>query len=525
MNLVMSSFRKYWVLFLILLYLILNLATLTRFPLMHSDESWLSGLSRHILVTRDYAETEPFFDLKPRHPHALKIIFHSLQILIIKAFGYTLFNVRLLSLVFGLAALYSFYRLCRLVLPSPKWALWTCLLMGIDIQFIYASHFGRQEIILLWAMVFGMYYFFKNLNSHRYLHGLFLGALAGSGIGIHPNSLIIMLAFFGIYLTYLLQKKINLRSLLVLGLGFTIPVLFLTFLSFRFDPNFLNNYFTYGQEQFKILSPFSARLARLADFFKAIYLRQGGAYYLPDLKIQSILLTFIILSGLTTIERNREGDRKLTPSWLIASFSAIIAGLVIIGRYNTTSIVFVTPLVYLLVGFSLAKIPAQSDKIIPPLLATAIFASTLLNIYPYLKYDYDSYLGEITAAVGPGRKVLASLNAEYAFEDGKLHDLRNLSFLKRQELTVAEYISRNCIEYLIYPEGLDFIYQTRPKWNGIYGHLPYYPELKQFIKEKCTLILSFEAPAYGIEIPAYVGRKNWRISVYRVIHDSTVSNN
>ena len=197
----------------------------------------------------------------------------------------------------------------------------------------------------------------------------------------------------------------------------------------------------------------------------------------------------------------------------------------IIGRYNTTSIVFVTPLVYLLVGFSLAKIPAQSGKIIPPLLALAIFTSTLLNIYPYLKYDYHSYLGGITAAVGPGRKVLASLNVEYAFEDGKLYDLRNLSYLKRRGLSFAEYIGQNRIEYLIYPEGLDFIYQTRPKWNGVYGHLPYYLELKEFIREKCKLVNSFAAPAYGIEIPAYVGRKNWRISIYRVSYDSALSNN
>jgi 4-amino-4-deoxy-L-arabinose transferase-like glycosyltransferase len=525
MNSVMSSFRKYWALLLILLYILLNLATLTRFPLMHSDESWLSGLSRHILITGDYAAIEPFFDLKPRNPHALKIIFHSLQMLVIKLFGYNLFNMRLLSLVFGLATLCFFYRLCRLVLPAPKWARWACLLMGTDIQFIYASHFGRQEIILLWVMVFGLHYHFNNLNSHRYRHDLILGVLAGLSIGIHPNALIILLAFGGIYLTHLFQKRINFRSLSILGLSFTIPVLFFILLSFQLDPNFLSNYFTYGQEQFKIFSPFSARLSKLATFLKAIYLRQGGTYYLPDLKAQSLLITIIVLLDLTNFWRNRKEGRKSAPSWLIVSFITIIVGLVVIGRYNPTSVVFFTPLIYLLIGFSLAKIPEQCDKIIPQLLALAIFASTLLNIYPYLKYDYDSYLKEITAVVGPGRKVLASMNAEYAFEDGNLFDLRNLSFLKRRGLSFAEYIDQNRIEYLIYPEGLDFIYQTRPKWNGVYGHLPYYPELKQFIKEKCKLINSFAAPAYGIEIPAHIGRKNWQISIYQVDYDSTLSKN
>lgn len=517
MNSVIPSLRKYWAPFLILLYILLNLATLTRFPLMHSDESWLSGLSRHILITGDWAGTEPFFDLKPRNPHALKLIFHSLQMLVIKLFGYTLFNMRLLSLVFGLATLYSFYRLGRLVWPTPKWALWVCLLMGIDVQFIYASHFGRQEIILLWVLVWGIYFYFKNLSAHHYRHDLILGALAGVSMGVHPNGLIIMLVFSSIYLSQLLRKKSSLRSLLMLGLGYAIPVLCLILLSFRLDANFLSNYFTYGQEQFKVLSPFPARLVRLALFFKAIFLRQGGTYYLPEIRIQSILLTIIVLLGLVTFRYDRGKDRKAPPSWIIASFSGIILGLVVIGRYNPTSVVLITPLIYLLVGFSLANIPKGYVKIIAPLLAMTIFISTLLNIYPYLKYDYHSYLGKITAVVSPGRKVLASLNTEYAFEDGKLLDLRNLSFLKRQGLTFAEYINRNQIEYIIYPEGLDFINRNRPKWNGVYGHLPYYREMQLFLAENSRLISTFEAPAYGIEIPAYVGRRSWRVFIYQVL--------
>lgn len=484
---------------------------------MHSDETWLSGLSRHILVTGDFSVTEPFFDLKPRHPHALKIIFHSLQILIIKAFGYSLFNVRLLSLIFGLTTLYFFYRLGLMVLPAKKWALWACFLMGIDLQFIYASHFGRQEIVLLWAMVFGMYYYFKSLDAHHYRQDLVLGALAGLSIGIHPNSLIMMLVFSGIYLTHVFKKRIKFRSFLIFSSTIILLAFCFIILSYRFDPNFLANYFAYGQEQFKILNPFSARLSRLADFTKAIYLRQGGTYYLPDFKMAFLLLTATFLLGLTTSGRNRGIERSLAPSWLISSIIAIIVGLVVIGRYNITSIVLFTPMVYLLIGLSLAKIPEQFGKTIPPLLALALISCTVLNIGPFLKYDYQSYLRKVAAAVDPDRKVLASLNVEYTFNDGCLYDLRNLSFLRRQGFTIEEYLRKNQIEYLIYPEGLDFIYRTRPRWNGVYGHLPYYRELRQFLRENCRRVTSFNAPAYGIEIPAYVGEKNWRIAIYRVL--------
>ncbi len=513
----MLKFRKYWVPFLILLYILLNLATLTKFPLMHSDESWLSGLSRHMWVAGDYSVTEPFFDLKPRNQHALKIIFHSMQILMIKAFGFNLFNIRFLSLVFGLATLFFFYRLCLLVFPDKIWARRTCLLMGIDIQFIYASHFGRQEIILLWLMVFGMYYYFRNFNRHLYRHDLILGALAGLSLGIHPNGLIFMLILCSIYLTHIVEKKIMFRSLLVWGLSATCFIFIFIILSYRFDPNFLTNYFNYGEEQFKVLHPFIAKLSRLAGFARNILLRQGGTYYLPDLKAQILLLSAFILLGMTITWRSQGAVLKWIPYWLTASVMSIIVGLVSIGRYNTTNIVFLVPFVYLLTGFSLARIPEKPSRFIFPFLALALFLITAFNIYPFLKYDYPSYLRKVATVVSPDRKVLASLNLEYGFNDGKLFDLRNLSFLKKEGITFAEYLRKNQIEYIIYPEGLDFIYRNRPKWNGVYGHLPYYRELRQFLRKQCQLVSTFEEPAYGIEIPAYVGLKKWQIFIYRVL--------
>ena len=69
---------------LILFFFIINILFLNNFPFIHSDEPWLSGLSRQIWQSQSFQATEPFFDLKPRHPHALKIFFHSLQIFFLK---------------------------------------------------------------------------------------------------------------------------------------------------------------------------------------------------------------------------------------------------------------------------------------------------------------------------------------------------------------------------------------------------------------------------------------------------------
>lgn len=54
--------NKFIVVLLIVFYFSINLYFLTDFPFVHSDESWLSGLSRNILEKGSFGVTEAFFD-------------------------------------------------------------------------------------------------------------------------------------------------------------------------------------------------------------------------------------------------------------------------------------------------------------------------------------------------------------------------------------------------------------------------------------------------------------------------------
>ena len=60
------------------LYFVFSLFFLDKFPFMHSDESWLSGLTR-TMMHEGLDSTETFFDLLPRYPHAIKSFFHIMQ--------------------------------------------------------------------------------------------------------------------------------------------------------------------------------------------------------------------------------------------------------------------------------------------------------------------------------------------------------------------------------------------------------------------------------------------------------------
>jgi hypothetical protein len=507
---------------LIILYVVANLLTLTRFPVMHSDESWLSGLSRQMALTGNPAATEPCFDLKPRNPQALRLIFHGLQIVFMNLFGYSLFSVRLLSLGAGLAALYFLYRLGRMIFPIRTWALVPCLLLGLDAQFIHAAHFGRQEILLLLVMIYGLYYLFRNLHPHRLRHDLILGALASLSLGIHPNGLIIGLVLAGIYLTFLTardadstQPPLKFRDLLAFGAAWAVGMGLLIAASYQLDPEFLPNYLSHGARQFHVLDPLPVRLERLAEFYRNLWLHKGGTYLLPRLELELILFGLVSLASLAYLIKPGSPDRPQW-AWPVAAIVAVNAALLGIGRFNATSVIFLFPLFYLLAARWLMRCPAVARKWVLLILASAILGNTAGNIAPYLRYDYSSYLRRIGAAVGPDRKVLASVNADFGFHCGKLLDLRNLSYLRKHGLTVSGYVETRGIEYLIIPEGLDFIYRTRPLWNGVFGQPFYYPELRRFLNERCRPVARFAAPGFGVEIGEYVGRRNWRVTIYRV---------
>ena len=108
---------------IILLFFIFNLFFLTNFPFVHSDEAWLSGLSRQIMQTKNPASTEAFFDLLPRQPHAIKILFHLLQIIFIQFFDYKIFTFRLISLLTGSLSLFIFYKISFFITKSKKLSL------------------------------------------------------------------------------------------------------------------------------------------------------------------------------------------------------------------------------------------------------------------------------------------------------------------------------------------------------------------------------------------------------------------
>ncbi|NLI90903.1 MAG: 4-amino-4-deoxy-L-arabinose transferase [Peptococcaceae bacterium] len=493
---------------------------LTRFPFVHSDETWLSGLSRNILETGNYAVTETFFDLYPRHPHAIKSLFHSIQIIFISCFGYDIFTVRMVSFLFGLLTLLWFYKLCRHIFDSKNLAFSATLFLALDIQFIYASHFARQEIILLFVLIFSLHYFLTHLVKIKVVHHFILGIIIGLSIGLHPNSFIISLPSVCLYLFHIIfTKKLKVSGLLIYTATAACFACGYFALSLSFDANFIENYIHYGS-QFGVTNPLSSKFPEVLNFYLKLYYGISGTYYTPDIRLEFYLFGVAFLASLATLFSLFKEKESPVREGLISIMLAILAvnaGIIFIGRFSQTSIIFLVPLFYILVTYVLRSMKKRLKFYVTPILVVIIALNSALNILPYLNHSYDRYLEEIGKVVNKEETVLANLNAEMAFDNRKLYDYRNLAFLTENNLTFEQYILRNHISYIIYPDEMDFIFAYRPAWNQLYGNISlYYADMQKFLQTKCQLVYEFSEPTYGMRIAQYINKKDWRIRIYKI---------
>lgn len=507
----------------LILYTMLSGASLTAFPFVHSDEAWLAGLTRDMQVSGSFGVTESFFDLKPRLPHAIKLLFHALQMIYLQLFGFNIQAVRLLSLTVGLICLLL---LCRI--GKEMGSLWIgaslMAVVSLDISFIYASHFARPEIILsagMMAVILLLLKMEKTGSSIRVTAAL--AVITGTMVGVHPGSFLIAAVCGAVMVSCRCF-----RSLLhYVGITGAIAAVFVG-ISFHFSPLFLPEYFRYGEQEFQISSDVTARLAQFLYFFKSLYARESGTYYIPDLRLQMIVLpVFFVLLFFAWLFLRNSSETDVC-SWcrsskiILSAMAGLTLGMVVIGRYNQTSIIF-----FLLIGYlALFQVFLLFEHPGPIIAAAATAILLMAGSYGQIREhaanpSYSSYLEQLGSLVLPGEKTIANLNAGFFFEQGMLRDYRNLPYLTNRE-DLEQYIEENNIRYICLTEELDYIYENRPDYNVIYGNAAIFKDLKSYCETSCTLVGSFENPLYGARIITLLKDPEYAaVTVYQISADAS----
>lgn len=530
MKVIIRSVRQDQVFLLyLILYTAFSLTTLVVFPFVHSDEAWLSGLTRAMMSSSNLSVTEPFFDLYPREPHAIKIFYHLMQMPIFLTIGYSVFSARLLSLICSVLAVFLFYYVLRVYTNSTGGGQWLALIMtvifSLDVQVLYAAHFARQEIVLLLLqlILFGIHARIPEDREPGLFHCVASAVIIGVAIGIHPNSFLIAMPILTYYFVLWFQKRVPIFQVILLVGLIAAFATFFVLASIWMNPGFIKDYLTYGSN-LGVTASLADKIQGVVPYIQKLFYQISGTYYTPDIRFQLILFPIsAILVGLLIVLGK---GRRLAVLSLVTLLMTL-ASIMVIGRYSQPSVLFFFPAGYFLVFFLLQAIQLPGPVIWTRIavyfmvisLGTGIFTVTgkELTNQASAGSDYAAYLSEIRSVVPADATTLANLNAEYCFETGFLLDYRNLGNLESQNLTFDQYIETRNIEYILYPDELDYIYEQRPLWNDMYGNLyPYYDEMQAFLENRCILLHRFQTP-YAIRIARFFPDSQRTLSIYLVI--------
>lgn len=492
------------------IYVLVSLKYLTKFPYIHSDEPWLSGLSRTILDKGSFKTSEPFFNLLPRPIHGLKIIFVSFQILVIKIFGYNIFSVRVLSLFFSSISLIIIYRIIKIKSKSNLYSILVSIIIALNIQFIMSSHTARQESLILFGMLLSYYLIIKKNFKYK---NVIIATSVGLLIGIHANSFLVGCGIGLIYIYKYFKKEISINELIIF---FTVLIawasLFIS-ISLFLNPNFLKEYLAYGSTLGVINNPIN-RFQGFFYYYYKLFKEIGGTYYLVNIKLEILLFLISILASILIVVKNNI-RKKVIISYSFIMIVGINLGYLIIGRYNQTAIVFTIVFTFILFFEIIKKLFKKKYIVLILILLIGYEFTNTYNLVSSTSFQDYNILGEkIKEVIPEDSKILGNLNLDYHFNNYSLYDIRNLTFLNKN-YTFSNYIIDNNIEYIILYEEMEYIYNSKPKWDILYGKLNYYEDMIFYLEKNCTLISEFENPTYGMRIAKYVDVYPWYTKIYK----------
>ena len=516
------KYNRVFTYLIMMAYFVINLLTLLDFPVVHSDEIWLKGIADHMMTEGRFDVTEPFYDLYPRVVHPFRWLYNGILILAFSIFGNGIFTMRLLSLVCSTLMLLFMVPIIHRRFGENGTAPLALTILALNIQLVATAHTGRQEALILLLMMAG-YSLYVKQSQHLPIKLAFLLVLA---FGVHPNSFLIGVAFSALLFFGILMKRNSIRQLF-LFLGLTAAGLFITVMAgLAMNPDFISGYLAYG-ESLGVDSEPIGRFLGFYWYFVKLFHQIGGTYDLYQIKAVLVALFlflafFLVYWIFHRFFKNRTDQFEIfLPAVMVL---AILIGLLLIGRYNQTAVVFFVPFV-LLMTLEGIHLTSKKPLVIMSLLVMLLIASgvdlqnNLSNYWQQRFYvkSYDTVVSELQSVVPKNAIVLGNLNTLEAFDPYRFYDVRNLGYLTENGLDFETYIRDRNIDTLVLHEEMDYLYRTSPKWDFLYVNLDYYEDMQRFIDEHCVLIKTIENPLYAMRISKFTGTFPWQTAIYKVL--------
>src|SRR3989344_2847731 len=226
------------------------------------------------------------------------------------SFGSDIETIRILSLIFGISSLITFFFLIKLLFRNSHLSLLGTIILSLDIFFARSSRTGRMEITTFFFMLLSFLFYILAREKRREFFYLFAGISSGLTILNHPMGFIAPII---IGVNILIIGK-GLRSRLFSFLIFIVPVILAIPFWILKSGNLLNLISTYGSH----LQDKSPKLP-----FAFVLFQSSFSWWLLFITYLIIFIFFIII-----IFRSKISAEKYISVFLLSG--AIISSVILL---------------------------------------------------------------------------------------------------------------------------------------------------------------------------------------------------
>lgn len=400
----LSSNRVTWVLVgLLIVVLIGHFLSLTIYPTVFIDESWLANTSW------SWLKTGVPFDLI--HAGALdqfgyawltdNFIGQAPYAIAYQLIGLGLFQTRLVSWLFSVVLVLATIQVGRRLFDLNA-GLLAALLLTLSMPYLQSSR-QRQDIILAAMIMVSFWLALYALDSEKVWAHFLSGLVLGLGFDVHQTAMIFFPALAALYLLHYRKRLLFARGTWIVGIGGALG------LGYYAATHMLPNYEVYSRlMSFYFVSGADARIPLTnPDIILESAVRELSRYRFRESPLD---LVMIVAGTLVLLYRRSKADQRLLTYTAVA-----VASFILLSSSKTPLYAIdLYPFFMLIVGAGAAAVIQMARRPVVARIALVVIVAfvgfdlvqTAARIYSQRDYDYYAITNRIRDVIPEGQRIL-----------------------------------------------------------------------------------------------------------------------
>lgn len=419
----------------------------------------------------------------------------------------SLLYVRLPALACSALILALIYALSAYILKSRACGLLAAVPASLCVTFIAAAHQDLTLMVLLLFLLILTFFHVAGLQNLRPAHAVLTGLLIGALSVFSLYFTALFTGFLSLYLFYCIRTRRGARLIIDYSLAFVLSSL--VFLVLKTALAF----------SFPVKPAFPADTSSLLSFktlFPELCAAGSPAAFAPPAQLMTAVCAACVIAGLYLVLKERCLPIRYAYTAILYILFAMLVPVFVMRSLNPYGALLPLLLSCTILPYAMINAPQRFVFPVAFFLLCCSLAVSATTALPYIREPYAAYVSAASACLEEGAVVLGPYNAYFIADSPKnIVFYRDIPDTARTLPAMRRFIRQSGITYVLFPEELDMIQAASPRLDRVYGPLPYYSTLKQFLENECELAGSFDS-SYGMSIARYYWQQPWQVRVYRV---------